>query len=96
MQAQLPEGISILGVNGAAYSSGNDRITEGRTLPWLQDTSEVNMWSQWQVSYRDVVVRDPEGKMFGVFNLTSKSLESEENVTELLNMALDAAGTVSE
>ena len=43
-----------------------------------------------------MVIRDAEGKMFGVYNLTSKSLESEENVAELLDMALEAAGVAAE
>jgi hypothetical protein len=80
-----------LGVNEAGFESGNESITEGRSLPWLQDTVEVNTWSQWSVRYRDVLVRDREGLVYGVFNLTELDLSVEENYTDLLELALSAA-----
>ena len=96
MQTALPDGVTILGVNGIGFEDGNDSITAERSLPWLQDTPEVGMWAQWQVGYRDVVVRDPEGKMFGVFNLSTNSLENADNVAALTDMALDAAAVSAE
>jgi hypothetical protein len=91
MQAELLAGITILGVNEAGYESGNASITEGRSLPWLQDTSEVNVWTQWAVTYRDVLVRDREGLLFGVFNLTGHGLGETENYEDLKALALGAA-----
>ena len=91
MQLELPDGISILGVNGIGFDSGNSSITEGRSLPWLQDTKEVDMWAQWDVAYRDVIIRDAAGSVFGIYNLTDNSLADDENYSALLEMALDAA-----
>jgi hypothetical protein len=70
MQAELPDSIAIIGVNEVGFDSGNEGFTQGRDLPWLQDTEEQAVWAQWSVSYRDVVLVDPNGKIAGVFNLT--------------------------
>ena len=91
MQAELPEGISILGVNEAGYESGNDTITEGRSLPWLQDTAEVDAWAQWSVNYRDVIIRDEQGIVFDVYNLTGNGLDEPANYADLMGLALEAA-----
>ena len=74
MQAELPDSIAIIGVNEFGKAGSNDVFTDGRDLPWLQDTEEDAVWSQWGVEYRDVVLVDPEGSIVGVFNLTNQDL----------------------
>ncbi|MFT5583399.1 MAG: hypothetical protein ACI9VR_000977 [Cognaticolwellia sp.] len=74
MQAELPASIAIIGVNEVGKEGSNETFTEGRDLPWLQDTEEQAVWSQWGVSYRDVVLVDPQGAVVGVFNLTVHDL----------------------
>jgi len=90
MQLELPDGITILGVNEVGFESGNPSITEGRSLPWLQDTPDVNVWKQWSVHYRDVLVRDREGVVFGIYNLTTSGLAEPENYDELKDLLLSA------
>jgi hypothetical protein len=65
-------------------------MTAGRTLPWLQDRPEVNVWASWQVAYRDVIIRDAAGQRVGVFNLTTHDLGQPEHQAELERLLLDA------
>jgi len=79
--------VQILGVNETGHASGNASITNGRDLPWLQDEEEVDLWTSWGITYRDVVVLDAEGKVDGVMNLTDNDLsdpDTYEAMRELL------------
>jgi hypothetical protein len=82
---------AILGINDIGFESGNDSITEGRDLPWLQATTEQDVWEAWGVTYRDVWVLDGENKPVGVFNVTSNSLADPTNFATLKQLFLDAA-----
>lgn len=82
--------VRILGVNGFGYESGNGTATAGRTLPWLQDTGTANVWTLWNVTYRDVVILDAENKVAGVYNLTSQDLANPDNYAALKAMILAA------
>ncbi|MEM6927404.1 MAG: hypothetical protein AAF602_10765 [Myxococcota bacterium] len=72
----MPDAV-VLGVNGVGYESANDTITDGRDLPWLQDTPEAAVWDLWRIVYRDVVVLDTDGVVVGVVNLTTHDLGDE-------------------
>ena len=88
--------VRILGVNGAGLESGNASITSGRVLPWLQDTASEDAWGKWQVSYRDVVILDPDGYRVGVYNLTEHDLADPTNYVELEKLLVDAASASSD
>lgn len=84
----------ILAVNAAAQAvSDADMATllSGRTLPWLQDTTEAGVWTSWGPTYRDVVILDAENRKIGVFNVTARDLGDPENYGELKQQLLDAA-----
>lgn len=66
-------------------------MTAGRTLPWLQDTQGQNVWEEWSVIWRDVVILDPQNNVRGVFNLTEHDLGMPANYAALKKMLLDAA-----
>ncbi len=83
MQAELPDTIAIIGVNEVGFAGGNEGFTEGRDLPWLQDTEEEAAWAAWGVSYRDVVLVNPEGELVGVFNLTVHDLSDNGDYADL-------------
>lgn len=93
MQAELPDSIAILGVNEVGFERGNEAFTEGRDLPWLQDVEEQAVWSQWGVSYRDVVLVDPEGSVVGTYNLSEHDLSRTQDFEALRDalLALDSA-----
>ena len=79
----LPEGIAIIGINGTDYESSNAQITLGRTLPWLQDTSEADAWIQWGAQWRDVYILDSSGYLVDIYNLTEHDLGEQPNLDEL-------------
>ncbi len=102
LDANHPElGIRILGVNGAgSYASGNSQATAGRDIPWLQDVDldldgQADVWTSWDVTYRDVVILDGENQKLGVFNLTTYDLQNSDNY-DTLRQSLVAAATVPE
>jgi hypothetical protein len=83
--------IRIGGVNSADAASGNDLMTEGRVLPWLQDPDDA-VWTSWDVTNRDVVVLDPANSKVAVYNLTVHDLADPANYAELLAILRSAAG----
>ncbi len=89
---ELPElPISLLGVNGAGYESAVATMIEGRVIPLLQDTAEADVWGDWQVVYRDVIILDRDNAPIGVFNLTENDLSNMADYTALKTMLIDAA-----
>ncbi len=79
--SELP--IQILGVNGIGYEAGNERVTEERSIPWLQDVEAVDAWSSWEVAYRDVYVLDQRGQLRFIYNLTTHDLSNPDNMDTL-------------
>ena len=75
--------IQILGINEFGYEVGNDSVVEGRTLPWLQDTEEINAWDLWDVEYRDVFIVDESGLLRYRYNLSSQNLATPDNYQRL-------------
>jgi len=75
--------VSLFGVNDVGHERGNPDVTEGRDLPWLQNTAEVDAWNAWGVEYRDVVVIEPDGTVVGVLNLSDADLADDANVEAL-------------
>jgi hypothetical protein len=84
--------IRILGINEAGQESGNSLIVSGRTIPWLQDTDSEHVWSDWKVTYRDVVVLDPENRVAAVYNLTEHDLSVPANYDSLKALLVRVAG----
>ena len=81
--------IYILGINHIDKSTANDTITANRDIPWLQDETEVDLWSAWEVSYRDVYLITPEGVLFDTINLSVSDLGNEENYNSLKETLLE-------
>lgn len=86
IQSELEEDgypIQIIGVNGIGYESANERVTEGRDIPWLQDLEETDAWSLWEVQYRDVYILDQQGQLRFIYNLTTHDLANPTYASEL-------------
>jgi hypothetical protein len=95
LDADYPElEIQLLGVNQAGYDAANEQITDGRDLPWLQDTVEVNAWNLWGVGWRDLYVLDGENRVVGNYNLTEHNLSLPPEYDGLKALLLEAAGVV--
>ncbi|UCE01384.1 MAG: hypothetical protein JSW67_08755 [Candidatus Latescibacterota bacterium] len=87
----LPVMLQILGVNEAGHESGNDAISNGRDLPWLQEGGGHSVWTQWQVTYRDVILLDAENKPTTIYNLTEHSLANASDYDTLKSLLRQAA-----
>ena len=84
-------GIYILGINEAGFDD-NKAMYERRDLPWLLDSKEADLWGQWNVTFRDVIILDREGNEAGVFNLTEHNLDDPDEYEALKTLLLDIAG----
>lgn len=89
--ASTKKKIQLLGVNVIGGEAGNSIITQGRTLPWLQDVLATDVWKAWAVEYRDVVVLDAENRPVAVYNLTTYDLGNPQNFATLKSMLVNAA-----
>lgn len=88
---QTARPIVLLGVNQIGLESGNEGITSGRVLPWLQPGDDQDVWTLWQVEYRDVVILGPGNEHLGSYNLTVHDLADPANYAELKDQLLAAA-----
>lgn len=86
--------VQLFGVNGVGYEAGNVSVTNGRMLPWLQDAADQQVWTNWAVTFRDVVVLDAENKPIAVYNVTTNNLGDPTNYATLKQILLDAAKTL--
>jgi hypothetical protein len=83
--------IRIFGVNGIGFESGNAGICQGRTIPWLQDVAEQNVYEDWHVVYRDVIVLNEDNEIIATYNLTDHDLNNSTSYFALREILLDAA-----
>ena len=83
--------IQILGINGIGLDAANGEMTAGRVPPWLQPIAGEDVWTLWQVEYRDVVILGPGNEHLGTFNLTVHDLSDPVNYAALKSQLLDAA-----
>ena len=81
-----------MGINQVNAEAGNDRMSDGRDLPWLQDTYLDDVWTEWQVTFRDVVVLDENNIPVAAYNLTVHDLSDPANYAELKRILKTAAG----
>lgn len=89
--AQPARPVHILGINQIGEERDNDLICQGRSIPWLQETADDPVWTPWGVTWRDVVILDPQNRRVSVYNLTQHDLSVPANYDSLKRMILDAA-----
>lgn len=83
--------IRIHAVNGAGHEAANGTAADGRDLPLLQDTVSADVWTSWEVVYRDVIVLDEDNVQVAVFNLTEHNLAEPADYAELKQILENAA-----
>ena len=83
--------VRILGVNATGQESGNSAIVVGNSIPWLQDLAAQNVWSDWSVTYRDVIVLDDENKVARIYNLTEHDLGNPVYYNQLKGLLVEVA-----
>ncbi len=89
MTNSLP--ITIVGINEAGHESGNQTFCDGRELPWLQELETGDIWTDWGVTYRDVIIVDGEGRVVAIYNLTDHDLSSPSDYDALKDMLVNTA-----
>jgi hypothetical protein len=68
-------------------------MCSGRSLPWLQETADGDeVWGDWGVTYRDVVILNPANEVVDVFNLTEHDLAAAGSREALKQKLRNAAG----
>ena len=53
-------------------------------LPLLQDTASDDVWSSWDVTFRDVVILDESNECYAIYNLTTNDLRDSDNMDALV------------
>ena len=99
IEANYPElEIQLLGVNeaGSFFEAGNESVSSGRDIPWLQDVDGngdglSDLWTSWDVTFRDVVILDTNNARVDAFNVTVHDLRVPENYGALRQMLVTAA-----
>lgn len=89
LEAEAPGDFAAVGIDAIGQESGNS-LMQNRTLPWLQDVPEVNVWGAWEATWRDVVLLDRANKELSRYNLTEHDLTDAANYAELKQRFLDA------
>lgn len=94
-------GIEIIGINLADRESGNDSMTDGRDLPWLQDVDaddngESDVWESWDAQLRDVIILDASNQAVESYNLTLNDLGVDANYNTLRDLLVEAASAEGE
>ena len=87
-QEKLLVNVEIVGVNRHTETDpmANSAFTSGTVLPWLQDTTQANVWTRWNIAYRDIVILDSSNYVSGVINLTYNDLALSANRDRLKEM----------
>ena len=60
-------------------------------MPWLQPPADQDIWTLWQVTFRDLVILGPGNEHVSTYNLTVHDLSDPANYAELRAILLDAA-----
>jgi hypothetical protein len=81
---------STIGVNRMDAADANILISD-RSLVWVQDTEQDDVWAKWGVTYRDVRIVDGAGNHIGTYNLTQNDLGVPDNSLALAEMILAAS-----
>ena len=84
--------IRILAVNAMGEEAGNALVPGSLVLPLLQDDATAAVWTNWNVTWRDVVILDEDNNAVGVFNLTEHNLSYKPEYDALLDILRVAAG----
>ena len=79
-------------MNAFGRDSANDQMTQGRSLPWLQEGEDDAVWDAWEVAYRDVILLDEDNRRVDTYNLSDHDIAQLEFRDELMAKFLSAAG----
>ncbi len=83
--------IEILGISWGT-TTFNQLMTDGRNMPWLQDTTGGSVTANWGAGYRDFIFIDPANeRLVDGYSLTDNDLADPANRAELKAILLGLA-----
>lgn len=86
--------ITLLGINEVGRESANGDITEGVDMPWLQDTTEVDVFGTWPPDrLRELKIVGPGGEVVRTFDLNDEDPDEAEHYDAIKQALLDAAAS---
>ena len=83
----------FLAVNASGHEDAMEALADEGSIPILQDEEDADLWGQWQINYRDVVVVDANLKPIARINLTDDSLDDEPVYEALKTLIVDVHET---
>ena len=87
--------VVIIGISNQNHSKSQiPKMVDGRTLPWIHDNLDQDVWNKWDVRLRDLYILNEEGALYGRINLTEfdpdRSINDGANYNELKQLILNA------
>ena len=79
--------VQLLAINESGYS-GLEGMSGLGDVPVLQDTTAVDVWETWDVTFRDVVILDTDNRKVRSFNLTENDLRVSANYAALKSILI--------
>jgi hypothetical protein len=73
------------------YESGNTLMCDGKDLPWLQEVPNQSVWTDWGVTFRDVVILNVDNEWVTAYNVTDHDLSVPQNYEALKALLRDLA-----
>jgi hypothetical protein len=89
--AQPNPPIQILVINNIGAESGTAPTTDGRDIPYLQDTMGENVKSDWNATWRELVIVNSCNEVVQVINTSTNSLSLPSNYDMVKNALLAAS-----
>jgi hypothetical protein len=75
--------VRIVGINTVGAEGGVASITEGRTLPLVQDDATARVAPRWGATVRELWICDTMGRVVEVIDLTVRSLAEPMNYSAI-------------
>lgn len=90
--------IQIVGINSLGLEHGNPVAASGKDIPWLQDVDanddgQSDVWTDWQVVWRDLFIVDSNSEVVEIINLTTNDLQFAGNYEAVKEILVEVAET---
>lgn len=87
-----PAPIQIVVVDEIGAESATNAILEGRSIPFVQDTTAARVWASWGAALRELWIVDGMGRRVEVIDITTNPLTDPSNATRVQARLLEVAG----
>lgn len=74
--------VSIFGINAVGLEAGNAEVCADNDIGWLQPMAGQEVWTEWGITMRDLVILDEDNIVIAIYNLTEHSLADPANYDE--------------